>query len=322
MTISVALATYNGERYLAEQLASIAAQSRLPDELVVTDDSSTDSTVAIVEQFATTAPFPVRIARNETTLRSTGNFEKAVGLCGCDIIALCDQDDVWLPEKLARLEQRFAASPTTALVFTDALLVDAQLRPLGAQLWQSVGFTPAMQRRFARGDQLRPLLARSFVTGATLAFRSRYRVLALPFPTDVPNYIHDRWLVTLLAAVAPIEFIAEPLILYRQHAAQQIGAHASSFASRLKARFQAHAARLTDDQRSLAAIDRRLRETGAEVPAGSRRILSESATHIDARLALPADRWRRLVPVIRELASGRYHRASQGVLSAAKDAVL
>ncbi len=100
--ISVAICTYNGEKYLSEQLASIAAQTRLPDEMVVCDDCSSDATPDLVEEFARSAPFPVRFFRNPINLRSTKNFEHAIALCDGDFIALCDQDDIWLPEKLAR----------------------------------------------------------------------------------------------------------------------------------------------------------------------------------------------------------------------------
>src|SRR4051794_15860948 len=98
---SVAMCTYNGARFIGAQLASVAAQTRTPDELIVCDDRSTDETVAIVQKFADSAPFRVRLHVNEENLGSTKNFERAVSLCEGDLIALCDQDDVWLPEARA-----------------------------------------------------------------------------------------------------------------------------------------------------------------------------------------------------------------------------
>src|SRR5262249_18454629 len=100
--LSVALCTYHGASYVDAQVASLTRQTRLPDELIVCDDLSTDDTVSILERFARAAPFPVRIHVNEQTLRSTKNFEQAISLCSGDVIFLCDQDDVWEPEKLAR----------------------------------------------------------------------------------------------------------------------------------------------------------------------------------------------------------------------------
>jgi glycosyltransferase involved in cell wall biosynthesis len=100
-TFSIAMATYNGERHLREQLRSLAEQTLPPNELVICDDASTDSTADIVRLFAPTAPFPVRFIRNEQRLGYRGNFMKAAGLCTSDYVAFCDQDDVWLAEKLA-----------------------------------------------------------------------------------------------------------------------------------------------------------------------------------------------------------------------------
>src|SRR5580698_1985958 len=101
MKLSVALCTYNGERFLPEQLASIREQSRLPDELVICDDASADQSVAIATRFAERAPFPVRIEANSRNLGSTPNFARAIELCNGDAIVLSDQDDVWLPDKLS-----------------------------------------------------------------------------------------------------------------------------------------------------------------------------------------------------------------------------
>jgi len=98
--ISIAMATYNGESFLAEQLDNLAKQTLKPLELVVCDDGSTDDTVAILEGFAALAPFPVSIHRNGTRLGHTENFLKAANLCSGKWIGFCDQDDVWLPNKL------------------------------------------------------------------------------------------------------------------------------------------------------------------------------------------------------------------------------
>ena len=94
--ISVAMCTYNGGKYLREQLISIAKQARLPDELIVCDDVSNDATLQILNEFQKMAPFPIRIHRNGVRLGVTKNFEQAIALCNGDIIALSDQDDVWM----------------------------------------------------------------------------------------------------------------------------------------------------------------------------------------------------------------------------------
>ena len=111
LTFSVALCSYNGAKFILEQLDSIAAQTRTPDELVICDDGSCDATIAEVANFASRASFPVRVHVNEAVLGPTKNFERAIALSGGDVIALCDQDDVWHSDKLARFEALLRPRP-------------------------------------------------------------------------------------------------------------------------------------------------------------------------------------------------------------------
>lgn len=224
-TISVALCTYNGSRYLREQLESIKAQTHLPQELVICDDCSTDDTAALVAAFAAAAPFEVRFEVNERNLGSTLNFERAIQLCQGEIIALCDQDDVWRARKLARIAERFAAQPQLGLVWSDADLVDKNLQPLGGLLWNAT-FTSEEQAMVARGEALEVMLRRNVVTGATAAFRASFKDVVLPIPTTT-HLLHDGWIALIISMLAPVGFIDEPLISYRQHANQQLGVAAS-----------------------------------------------------------------------------------------------
>jgi glycosyltransferase involved in cell wall biosynthesis len=102
--ISIAMATYNGEKFLQQQLQSLSKQTRLPAELIICDDRSGDATVDIIKQFSETAPFPVKLVVNGQRLGWRKNFLKAASLCVSEYIAFCDQDDIWLPEKLATVE--------------------------------------------------------------------------------------------------------------------------------------------------------------------------------------------------------------------------
>src|ERR1700692_1867054 len=101
ISVSVAMATYNGQKFIREQLDSLAAQQHLPSELIITDDASSDKTVAIAEQFAKTAPFTVHIHRHEKRLGYRANFMRAASRCTSELIAFCDQDDIWSPRTLA-----------------------------------------------------------------------------------------------------------------------------------------------------------------------------------------------------------------------------
>lgn len=139
--ISVAMATYEGGRFINDQLSSIAAQTVLPHEVVIFDDGSTDNTVDIVRGFASSAPFEVRFVVNERRLGITRNFESAIYACKGGIVFLCDQDDVWYPEKVEKTLACFRRSEAVGVVCSDA---DVSTRPCGrsarysGSLWVSV----------------------------------------------------------------------------------------------------------------------------------------------------------------------------------------
>ena len=213
------MCTYNGALYLREQLDSLAAQTRLPDELVVCDDGSTDRTLAILDGFAAAAPFPVRIYRNPTRLGTPKNFERAIGLTTGAIIALADQDDVWYPHKLERLEGELARSKRIGLVFSDADVVDDRLRPAGYRLWEARRAVGRNRRLIARGRLFEALVRDNLVTGCTAAFRSDYKDLVIPVPAACAHCLER----VRVAAVADVARIDAPLLAYRQHAANQCG---------------------------------------------------------------------------------------------------
>jgi hypothetical protein len=322
LTFSVALCTYNGGAYLPDQLASLAAQSRLPDELVVRDDASGDDTPAVVQAFAARAPFPVRFERNAVRLGSTRNFDGAIAACTGDLIALSDQDDVWRPDKLSALERRFHESPGVGLVFSDADLVDAALNPIGARLWTGIGFDSRRRRFWRARGALTALVPGRIVTGATMAFRSTFRALVLPTPEGIAPMIHDGWISLAIAAVAGVAFIEEPLVAYRQHGTQQIGAH-ESFDARPRLGPIASAAHVNAYSMhiaSLGALQERLAagRAGPEGVAAASRI-APILRHFETRANLPSRRLDRLPLVLRELASRRYHDYGNGVRSLIKD---
>ena len=210
--VSVALCTYNGEKYLAQQLKSLAQQTRLPDELVVCDDCSSDSTPEMIQEFARTAPFPVRFFRNPVNLRSTKNFEQAITLCDGDFISLCDQDDIWLPEKIASELSVLEQDPTVGGVFSDADLIDASSHMLDKRLWANVLFTLREQGRFQSGHGADVLLKGNVVTGATLMFRASLRPVFMPIPAV---WVHDGWIAWMLLMHSKLTFIAQPLMQYQ-----------------------------------------------------------------------------------------------------------
>jgi glycosyltransferase involved in cell wall biosynthesis len=325
--VSIALCTYNGAAYLSEQLDSYLTQTRLPDELVVNDDGSQDDTLALLHAFAARAPFPVRIEQNPHNLGTVRNFDRAIARCEGDILFLSDQDDWWFPNKIERVLDAFRGRPEADLVFADAELVDAALQPLGRYLY-SGAFTPA-ERAALEAGRVFPLLLRGYLMiGASMAFRARCRARILPIPTDIPGTIHDGWIAAVAAAAAPVVYVDAALIRYRQHAAQQTGVHNyGPVVSRLA--WRDAMVRVEREQRLkrefVESLRRQLLAREGAMPEARASLAAEIATraaheqHYRVRANLPARKPARLGPVLRELATGRYHRFSNGLRSAARD---
>lgn len=124
MKASVALCTYNGAKYIYEQLKSIVEQIQLPDELVICDDASTDETVDIINKFKENCNIKIKLYINKQNLGFRKNFEKCISLCSNDIIFLCDQDDIWLPDKVKIFMQAFESDSNLVYAFSDAYVVD------------------------------------------------------------------------------------------------------------------------------------------------------------------------------------------------------
>ncbi|OPX94960.1 MAG: putative glycosyltransferase EpsE [Pelotomaculum sp. PtaB.Bin104] len=316
--LSVAMCTYNCVDYLKEQLDSIALQTRPPDELVICDDRSFDATVEIIKFFKAKAAFPVRFTINEQNLGTTKNFEKAVSLCTGDIIVLSDQDDVWHPEKLMLIEAKMSSLPYAGVVFTDADVVDECLRPMGYRLWEAKRFSPAEQKKVSQGRAFEVLLKHNVVTGATMAFRAKYRELFLPIPA---SWLHDAWIALIIAAYAELAIIRKPLIKYRQHLNQQLGANKKGFFQQIAMSQQ------TGPNTYFAQIDRfmaaqRLLTENYSAPC-KKEVLSKleaKMRHLLVRGSISKQKMRHgLIAIIKELATLRYHRYSYGWKSAARD---
>jgi glycosyltransferase involved in cell wall biosynthesis len=219
--VSIAMCTYNGETYLQQQLDSIRTQTLLPDELIICDDGSSDATLSIAGKFARTAPFQTILVRNETNLGYNRNFAQAVQRCSHELVALCDQDDIWHPHKLAHLEWRMRSDPELGGVFSDGRLIDSASRPTGRTLWQSFRFDSEEQATFANGGAVDVLLRRNVVTGMTIIFR---RSLGYLLEQRPPHWIHDGWLAFLIATRSRLLACPEQLVDYRIHGNQQVGA--------------------------------------------------------------------------------------------------
>jgi glycosyltransferase involved in cell wall biosynthesis len=234
-TVSVAMATYNGAQFLEPQLASIAAQTRLPDELVVCDDQSSDESVEIVERFASRAPFEVRVVRNPKRLGFGGNFLQAARLSRGDLIAWSDQDDVWMPEKLAVCAHEFERDGEVVLVvhaswFGGWIRHGRPVVRAATADWLGP-FTP---RRTRRRTVYTPtsLPLRTIFPGRSSLVSRRVLDAADALQTRLPGIIdefwghHDIWIPFVAGAIGKVVMLPDALVQYRQHEEQVTGPEA------------------------------------------------------------------------------------------------
>lgn len=318
LSISVAMCTYNGARFLTEQLESIACQTRTPEELVICDDRSTDGSARIVSEYARHVCFPVRFEVNQQTLGSTMNFEKAISTSSGEIVVLADQDDVWYPHKLQRLEKAFLDSDNTVAAFSDADVIDDNAQHSGFRLWESFSFPLSEQKRFGSGQALKILIKHPVVTGAAMAFRREYFRFLAPLPA---NDIHDRWMSFLLAACGPYQLIPEPLMQYRRHDNQQVGLGALTFGDRFaRARATGRELYLSEIVRFRQLYTRlelhRKALPGAEYAMGE---ITKKISHLEHRMKLRDKKLARLPQIFREMCKHSYWRYGAGWESVAKD---
>lgn len=206
---SVAMCTYNGSRFLQEQLDSIVGQTCPPDEIVICDDGSSDDTMGIADKCLADWPGTVHIERNAQNLGFVKNFEKAIGLCHGDIIFLSDQDDVWHREKIEVMMHAFEEHPEAAMVFHDAALVDQDLKPLYPSFWKN---TLEFDYRLFLNHDYKRLYASNVVQGSACAFKKQVYEKAAPFYGD----FHDEWLALVSLTIGEIVPIPKSLMKYRQ----------------------------------------------------------------------------------------------------------
>jgi glycosyltransferase involved in cell wall biosynthesis len=234
--ISVAIATYNGAKFLAQQLESIAAQTTSPCEVVLCDDGSADHTLQVIDRFARVARFPVRAVRNDVRLNYRANFMKAAQSCSGDLIAFCDQDDIWRADKLSVVAGTFTDPDVllvrhNARVFSEASGVTGQLyselRPSRVDgplcrtpFDMAPGFTQVFRRWLLLLSELREATVDLWGPGAALA--------------------HDQWTYILASSLGKVSYLKETLVDYRQHDNNLYGMRSAK-----RTRWNAMKARLT-----------------------------------------------------------------------------
>lgn len=323
LSVSVALCTHNGAVFLREQVRSICLQSRRPAEIVLSDDASTDDSVAVVraavaetKREAGGTDIGLRVFENSPPLRVTKNFEQAVRGSTGDLIALSDQDDVWREDRLARLVTEFERRPNLLLLHSDARLVGERGEDLGGTLFHALEVTPDELGRLHGGKAFDVFLRRNLVTGATAIFRRSLLEQAVPFPVE---WVHDEWLAVVAAAIGEVDVVEDQLVDYRQHAGNQIGARRDTFHQKVRKAFASrgntHALRALKAQLLL----QRLLALQPLVPADKIDRLRGKLKHQQFRAALPPSRIARWGPVMREAMTGRYDQFGRGVRGVIRD---
>lgn len=204
--VSIAVATYNGEKYLKEQLDSIYNQTYKNIEVIVCDDCSSDKTVEILEEYSKN--FGLKYFVNETNLGFVKNFEKAISLCSGDYIALSDQDDIWIENKIEILLKNIADN---LLIHSDCELIDENGETI-KEFWKG---------EIKSHKCFEDFLFSNVVTGCTILFKKDLLRYALPFPERLAY--HDWYLAVVAAKFSQITYISAALTKYRQHIAQDTG---------------------------------------------------------------------------------------------------
>jgi hypothetical protein len=320
--ISVAVVTFNGARFLEAQLTSIADQRPAPYEVVIADDGSSDGTQDIIASALAGSPFPVRmIGGDHVGLRA--NVERAISACEGSVIALSDQDDIWMPGRLDAIGRAFE-DPSVTLWFSDAELIDEHDVGLGARLWEKVHLSPDAVQAIASGEGVRRLLHGSTVTGATMAFRGSVGSLAIPFPAELEGpdhlFLHDGWIAAMAALTGRVAIDERTLTGYRQHSEQFTAMYiAQSSTPATAGRAPASRRDIADEHARVALVLARLVERSEfdALTPERQRLLTELEELLRHRAAErgPA----RTSAILSQLRGGRYERYARGWRTALAD---
>ena len=314
------MCTFDGAAYLQPQLDSLLAQTRLPDEIVISDDGSTDATMKTLEAFAVAGGnrgIDVRVSRHASNIGFVQNFSSALRRATGEVVFLCDQDDVWRHDKLALMAARFTDDPELLLLHSDARLVNAAGESLDCSMFDALQMTAAEKHAIHAGRAFEVVMRRSFVTGATAALRRDVIAMALPI---APDWIHDEWLTAVASAAGKVDFIDAPLIDYRQHGSNQIGARRRTLAMKWHDLILPRGTFLAAEARRLQRLENFLAQARFFDGAVRAAQVARKRVHFERRVAISQlPRHRRLLPVLREARTGDYRCYGTGMRSMLRD---
>lgn len=320
LTSSIAMCTYNGAKYLEEQLQSFVEQTRLPDELIVCDDCSSDNTMEILHRFAQTAPFPVTVIQNEENLGYTANFLKCASLCHNDVIFFSDQDDVWDVQKIETFMNRFESSPEVGMVLSDVELMDVNGHSLNSSQVQQATRRPiAYWLYLSQKNQMHffTKYPSSSWPGMAMAYRNVYSDFLYKF-----NKIqgHDRWLLCFFCIISKIQIIPQQLTKYRIH---HNNADASDTRTMIKQTEQANSRKIIDRYRTLSEDFQNmvsyLSQSGLKIEPQALKLLAQKSEHLMTRYKIRTKQVNKWYYILRETFNGNYFRFGLGIYSIGMD---
>ena len=221
MQISVALCTYNGEKFIHQQIDSILKQSLKVDEIVVCDDGSNDKTIEILNDYSKKNPDLFKIHQNEKNLRSVKNFEKAIQLCIGDVIFLSDQDDIWVKEKVADYIDYFNKNPKIEVLVSNGFCINENSEVQEKySIWDAPEFLRQQNIHFNYYNLI--TYTANIATGASMAFKKEILKEILPFPI-IKDFHHDEWIAIISSQKNTFELLNEKYFYYRIRQYQQVG---------------------------------------------------------------------------------------------------
>lgn len=324
-TCGAAMCTYNGNRFLLQQLDSLVAQTRCLDEIVICDDCSEDGSWEAITSWATRVSADYGIAvtavRNVSRLGVARNFEQAIGMLTTDLIFLADQDDIWMDNKVQFLAGCLESQPDNLLAHSDATLINDRGDDLGTSLLEALRVSAYERTHMREGRVFEVYCRRNLVTGTTAVFRRSLLSTALPIPDD---WIHDEWLAVCAAMRGDVLTVPLPLTAYRQHGSNAIGIPVSLFLRILWAAKQLFRMRRT------VYLEYKLRRLGQlkalVMSANSREsrkleVIQEAMAHFERRLKFAHPRVLRVGSVFHEIRIRGYQRFAEGLVAAARDLI-
>jgi glycosyltransferase involved in cell wall biosynthesis len=279
-TVDIIMGTYNGEKYVAQQIRSILDQTYPHIRLIIRDDASSDQTGSILQDYASRYPHKITLVPTEERLGIKGNFSHLLNQTTAPYVMFSDQDDVWYFDKvaktLAKMKETERLHPQLpVLIHTDLKVVDQNLHPIHASFWQYSGISPDL------GKTLNRLLVQNVVTGCTTMINRSLANHVFSIPNEA--LMHDWWIALIAASFGQINFIPEPTICYRQHGKNTLGAKQHSFLSHLKKGFKS----LKEPDAKLAFFHQHQQQTEAFLKTFQPKLKEEQKRALQTYLNLP-----------------------------------